>query len=272
VRSFYQGGYIMNFCRKCGKKAGSGEPFCGNCGASIVEDSHFNSSSNDDMNSKISNNFNIYANEILEITKGMLKKPISTVLNCDKNLEKNSCGILALFLSVLFGILNVWNMIISTDIMDSLFTDSIFGFGGISQLISESLSGGKIFFISVILFIIGVIILAGSNYLIGKHSFKSLVAPLTILKVTLCSAIPFIVGLFLSVILSYISSVLGFIAIFTGMVVAMISLFRGITEVTNISEEITIFILPISYLLMFWGEYIIIASIIKSAFRFSYGY
>lgn len=260
----------MNFCRKCGQKAGSGEPFCGNCGASIVEDSYLNSNSNDVMNNK--NNFNIYSKEILEITKGMLKKPISTVLNCDKNLEKESCGILALFISVLFGILNMWNMIISTDIMDSLFTDSIFGFGGISHLISESLSGGKIFFISVILFLIGVIILAGSNYLIGKHIFKSLVSPLTILKVTLCSAIPFIVGLFLSVILSYISSALGFIAIFTGMMVAMISLFRGITELTNISEEITIFILPISYLVMFWGEYVIIANIIKSAFRFSYGY
>ena len=83
----------MSFCRKCGQEASSGEPFCGNCGAALVEDSNLNNSSNDVMNNKNNNNFNIYANEILEITKGMLKKPISTILNSEKKLEKESCGI-----------------------------------------------------------------------------------------------------------------------------------------------------------------------------------
>jgi hypothetical protein len=256
----------MSFCKKCGQEVNSGEPFCGNCGASVVEVNNLNSFNEVKRNN--GNNFNIYANEILEVAKGMLKKPVSTILNCDEKLEKESCGILVLVLSVLFGIINVWNTIISERAMESLFSGSstgILGFGGISQFIGGSESNVKVFFIAFFLFIIGLIILAGSNYLIGKQIFKSSVTPLTIVKVTSCSAIPFIVGLFLNTVLSYISVALGFVVLFTGIIVALISLFRGITEALSISEEITIFIIPISYLLMFWVEYMIIASIIKSA-------
>lgn len=259
----------MSFCKKCGQEIGSGDPFCGNCGAPVEEGSNSNNSNNlNEVKANNNNNFNIYANEILEVSKGMLKKPVSTINNCDKKLEKESCGILVLVLSVLFGLLNVWNMIISTNTVDSLFSDSsssIFGFGGVSEFIGGSESNVQVFFIAIFLFIIGLIVLAGSNYLIGKQIFKSSVTPLTILKVTSCSAIPFIVGLFLNIILSYISVALGFMVLFTGVIVALISLFRGITEALSISEEITIFIIPISYLLMFWVEYMIIASVIKSA-------
>lgn len=257
----------MSFCKKCGKEVGSGEPFCGNCGAAVAEGRNLNSL--DEVKNNNSNDkFNVYANEILEVSKGMLKKPVSTILNCDQKLEKESCGILVLVLSILFGILNVWNVIISTNAMDSYLSDSptsILGFGGISQFIGGSESNVQVFFIALFLFIIGIIILAGSNYLIGKQIFKSSVTPLTILKITSCSAIPFIVGLFLNIVLSYISVALGFAVLFIGMIVGLISLFRGTTEALGLSEEITIFIIPISYLLMFWVEYMIIASVIKSA-------
>ena len=262
----------MNFCRKCGQKINLDEQFCSNCGTSVVEGSDLNSSS-DTVRNTSNSNFNIYINEILEVTKGMLKKPVSTIVNCDKKLKKESCGILVLVLSVLFGLLNIWAVKMTTSVADQLFTDSrssILGsyglLGQMSQLISGSISNDRVFFITSFLFIVAMLILFASNYLIGKYIFKSSVKSATILKVVSCSAIPFIFALFLSIVLSYISSTLGFIVLFIGMTAALISLFRGITEALSISEEITIFIIPISYLIMFLGEYMIIVKMLKNIF------
>lgn len=262
----------MSFCRNCGQEINLGEQFCSNCGKSVVENNDINSISNKALNIRYSN-FKIYINEILEVTKGILKNPVSTIVNCDSKLKKESCGILVLLLSVLFGLLNMWAVKMTTSVADELFSglrSSILGtdglLGQISQLINGSISSDKVFFITSFLFIVAVSMLFASNYLIGKCIFKSSVKSETILKVISCSAIPFIFAFFLSIVLSYISSTLGFIVLFIGMIATLIIFFRGITEALSISEEITIFIIPISFLVMFWVEYMVIIKILKNIF------
>lgn len=262
----------MNFCRNCGQKINLDEQLCSNCGTSVVEKNDLNSSSNKVRNTS-NGSFNIYINEILQVIIDMLKKPVSTIVNCDRKLKKESCGILVLLLSVLFGLLNIWAMKMTTSVADELFKNSassIFGSDGLlgqmSQLISWSIASDRVFFITSFLFIVAVLILFASNYLIGKYIFKSSAKAATILKVISCSAIPFIFALLLNIVLSYISSTLGFIVLFIGIIAALISLFRGITEALSISEEITIFIIPISYLVMFWVEYMIIVKMLKNIF------
>lgn len=263
----------MSFCRNCGQEINLGEQFCSNCGKSVADNNDINSISNKVKNI-MNSNFSIYIKEILEVTKGILKKPISTIVNCDSKLKKESCGILVLILSLLFGLLSIWSVKMSTSVADEFFAysrNSILGSDGLlgqmSQLISGSISSDKVFFLTSFLFIVAMLILFTSNYLIGKYIFKSSVKSVTILKVISCSAIPFIIAFFLSIVLSYISSTLGFIVLFIGMITSLISLFRGITEVLSISEEITIFIIPISFLVMFWGEYMIIVKMLKNIFN-----
>ncbi|MBU3113831.1 zinc ribbon domain-containing protein [Clostridium lacusfryxellense] len=260
----------MNFCKNCGQKTNLGEQFCSNCGASVLENNDLNSISK--KVKKIRNShFTVYITEILEITKGILTKPVTTIVNCDAFLKKESCGILVLVLSVLFGLLNMWAIKMSTSVADELFAglrNSIHGSDGLlgqmSQFISGDIASDRVFFITSFLFIVAALILFASNYLIGKYIFKSSVKASIILKVISCSAIPFIFALLLSIILSYISSTLGFIVLFIGTIATLIILFRGITEALNISEEITIFIIPISLLVMLWVEYMVIIKILKN--------
>ena len=246
----------MNFCKNCGQKINSDEQFCGNCGAAVTLDHKLNSSSNEVQSTK-NINFSIYINEILEVSKGMLMKPVSTIVECNKILKMESCSILILFLTILFGLFNIWALFNTTGVVNGLFTDSksnSYISSLLSQYIIPNVSKDKIFFMSGFLFIIAIIILFVSNYLIGKYIYKSLAKSVTILKVVTCSTIPFIAAFFLSIVLSYINLTLGLMVLFIGMVTALISLFRGITKALNISEEITIFIIPISCLVMFSVE------------------
>lgn len=263
----------MSFCKKCGQEMSSGERFCGNCGTGVVDVKNLNNNPNEV--SKVSNsNLNIYINEILEVTKGMLTKPVSTIVSCDEKLKRESSGLLILVLSVLFGLLNMWTVNKITSDVGNLFEGaigSVAGFNGMfngtAQFMNESVPYSKIFIQTVFLFITAIAVLFALNYLIGKYVFKSSVKVVTIVNVISCSAIPFIAALFLRIILSYISSTLAFAVLFVGMIVALISLFRGITKALNISEEITIFIIPISYLAMFWVEYIMLGNMIKNIFK-----
>ena len=259
----------MSFCKKCGQEISSNEQFCGNCGMGVVEGRNLNIAPKETRSSSNSN-INVYINEILEVAKGMLRKPISTIVNCDIKLKKESTGILILGLAVLFGILNMWTVKKLASDMEKLFSDSIGGVFGLNGMLGESITGrmsySKILFQSVLLFVIAIIILFALNYLIGKYIFKASVKPLTIVNIVSCSAIPFVVALFLRIILSYISSTLAFTVLFLGVIIAMISLFRGITEALNLSEEITVFIIPISYLGMFCVEYIMFGKMITSIF------
>ena len=250
----------MNFCKKCGQKIYFDEQFCGNCGTTVTVDHKLNSSSNEVQSAKNSNS-RIYLNEVLKVSKGMLIKPVSTNVNCNKNLKTKSCGILILFLTILFGLFNIWSLSNTTGVVNGIFTDSKsnpFISSLLSQYIIPNVSKDKIFFMSGFLFIIAIIILLVLNYLIGKYIFKSSAKFTTILKVVTCSTIPFIAAFFLSIILSYIDLTLGLMFLFIGMVTALISLFRGITKALNTSEEISIFIIPISCLFMFSVEYIIL--------------
>jgi len=259
----------MSFCRKCGQEINEGVQFCGNCGISAGEEKNLNSSSNE-VRRPTNSNFSIYINEILEIAKSMLKKPVSTIVSCDEKLKKESCGILVLILSALFGLSNIWTikMAISGVEKSVTKTGGIFGldqiFAQASNFVNESIPYGKIFFTTGFIFLLGLILLFASNYLIGKYIFKSSVRPETILKVISCSAIPFILILFLRIVVSYISSMLGLIVLFIGIIATIIILFKGIAATLDISEEIVIFIIPISYLIMFWSEYMIISKMVKS--------
>ena len=260
----------MSFCKKCGQEIGSNEQFCGNCGTGVVEGSNVNNNANE-VKSISNSNFNIYIDEILQVAKGMLRKPVSTIVSCGDKLKKESTGILILGLAILFGVLNMWTVKKIASDVEKLFSESlgsVFGLGGMfGESITGSMSYSKIFMQSLLIFIIAIIILFGLNYLIGKHIFKSSVKPLTIVNIVSCSAIPFIVALFIRIILSYISSTLAFAVLFIGVIVTLISLFRGITEALNLSEEITIFIIPISYLAMFCAEYIMFGRMMKSIFK-----
>jgi hypothetical protein len=258
---------MMSFCKKCGQEIGPSERFCGNCGTGVVDVRNLNNNSNE-VRTVSNSNFSIYINEILEVAKGMLRKPVSTIVSCDEKLKRESSGMLVLVLAILFGLSNMWTVKKITSDVGTLVTGSIgssFGLNGMfSETINASVPYSKIFIQTGFLFIIGMIILFASNYLIGKYIFKSSVKPLTIVNVISCSAIPFIVALFLRIILSYISSTLGVAVLFIGIIVAIISLFRGITKVLNISEEITIFIIPISCLAMVWVQYIIVGKMLTN--------
>ena len=266
----------MNFCKNCGQKINSDEQFCGNCGTTVTENHKSNSSSNEAQSTKNSN-FSIYINDIEKVFNGMLTKPVSTIENCNKVLKTESCSILILFLTILFGLFNIWAFSNTTGVIDRLFTASKSNpvgfeslFGQLSQYITGNVYKDKIFFVSGFLFIIAIIVLLASNYLIGKYIFKSSVKLVTILKVIACSAIPFIVAFLLNIVLSYVDLTLGLMVLFIGMLISLISLFRGITKALNISQEITIFIIPISCLVMFSVEYIILSKIITNIFASVY--
>lgn len=267
----------MSFCKNCGYQLGNDEKFCANCGTSAgsIQPNLSNSTTNHNGTNAFITYFNVYTTEILNVAVNIVKKPISTITSVSSTLKKESPFVLLAILSIFYGLLNIWNIkaVVSSALKSTpSFFSSDIGLGDlvgyfISNIMTEiyhSIPFGKIFFITLLFFIICILVLFAANYLIGKYTFKTSVNATNLLMVTTCSSIPFIISCFIQAILSYISITLGLIVIFIALILSLICLFKGTAAELKLSEDKVAFIIPISCLIMFLVNYIFFSLIIKS--------
>ena len=264
----------MSFCKNCGSELAENEKFCGNCGTPLsgpVPNTPNPNTRYMDSNSKpVSNiNFNnlqVYLAEILNLTVNMITKPISTILKRSRTLKKETIFLLYGMLSIIFGLLNMWNIkaITVRAASSSRGLSLSIGIEDIFEEISSLIPYGKIFFYTLLFFLISIAILFIANHLIGKYIFKLSCNPMNIFTIAVCSSIPFILGFLALIILSYFSATIGFIGIFIGIVISLLCLFMGMTSELVLSEDKMAFIIPISYLLMFLADYGLLKIILKS--------
>lgn len=266
----------MAFCKNCGTKLGEDERFCGNCGTpaegptvnSQVPNTTYAANNTQPAINVNFDGFTVHMTEILNLSVNTIKKPISTILSASNTLKKQTVLWLFAVLSIVFGLLNIWNIkaiatkaaSASGDLSDiglqELFVEVIEG-------ISSKINYGKIFLYSIILFIASITIIFLVFHLVKKYIVKKPSYPLNIFTVALCSSIPFIFGFLAKIILSYISATIGFVAIFIALIVSVLSLFKGMSSELELSEDKTAFLIPISYLVMFLIYYIVLRIFMK---------
>lgn len=266
----------MAFCKNCGSQLNGDERFCGNCGTPLDGPIPNPQTPNTRAAIPVPNvsfdNFKVYVTEVFHVIISMISKPITTTINSSKILKKQSKLLLFATLAIIYGLLNIWSIKAVISKSTSVLNDVPL-IGGYGQLISNSIPYGKIFFLVVVLYSISILAIFASYHLIGKYIFKSSCNPMNTLCVAICSSIPFIFCTLIQIIFSYISGVIGLIAIFFGVIISLICLYRGMTIELEISEDRVGYLVPISYLVMFLSDYIvlrvIIGSIISSAMKSS---
>lgn len=270
----------MLSCKKCGYEFRSNQKFCENCGTPLdkahpdLQNKNTKYSVNSIFRATTTNfdNFNIYITEIINVSTSMIRKPVSTITTIPRTLKRESTFILLGILSLLYALFKVWGIkTITSNIISSTsgyefsqqarFSDII---KGLILKISIDISFTKIFFVALLLFIICVVVIFAANFSIGKYLFYAPIDAINILKVTTCSFIPLIAGLFIQIIFSYISITMGFIFLFIFLIISLLCLFKGITFELKLSEDKIAFIIPASLVIMFLVDYIFLYSVLKN--------
>lgn len=266
----------MAFCKNCGTKLGENERFCGNCGTPLectmsnpqVPNIIYAAKNPQPMINVNFDNYKVYMSEAFNLTINMITKPISTILSVSKSLKKQTSFLLFALLSIVFGLLNIWNVKAITakavSASNGISVNEIQGFlTSFIENITFSIPYGKIFLFSLILFIASTTIISLEFHLIKKYIIKKSSTPQNVFVVAVCSSVPYIFGFLVQIVLSYISPTIGFIAIFIGVIISVLCLFRGMSSELELQEDKMAFLIPISYLVMFLIYYIILRIIMK---------
>lgn len=289
----------MNTCKKCGAVLEDQDKFCGECGSNIEcdytdkradyatncnntedcecgcdeeyqNDQHKTSSSQ--YNSKSHEEIKMIFLEILQYSRHMITKPMTTISNEAQSLSKNLSLYLMGILSILSGIITILSIKSISNGMTRMIglVESLLPYN--LNLFSEffhigGLPYGRIFFFSAIFFLTGVAVIFLSCHFILKYILKSQVEIIDSIKIAVSSLIPYIVGRFLSFLVNYLSPTLGFIVIFVAIIICILSFFKGIISILRIEEDKAIFILPTCYLIMFLCQYSVLKLFIKNLFR-----
>lgn len=244
----------MSFCNKCGNDLEEGASFCGKCGTPInFGNPNVNSFKanplpkiDSEMAGKFFSNFGT-------LLKNMLLKPISTIqAECKTTSIEPSVVLLAILglLTGLFSCLIVKN--------SSKFFESIAGFSSLFSLICIDISYIKIFLMSMFMYVIAVGLIFVVMYIFSKLLPKtSDINIKSTFNVAVISTMPFIVGYLLFWLLGYVSYSFSVIFLLVGIIVAIISLFKGYLTLTNISENIMVYVASVCILVAVIGMAII---------------
>lgn len=253
----------MSFCSKCGSQLEEGDVFCANCGNRT--ESNGQAPSPQVQHPVNTVEIGEYFKEILSIVLGIFSKPATTIKYAAKNFKNESAYILAGIIVLLQSLLSLlsFKQTIGTALNSLQGALGIFGglMGGLEP------SYGKVFVVSLLSTIILIVALSGIIFLMGKYAFKGEGDFLSVFKVVTCSYIPY-VGLFLAaIILTYISPVIGQVAMVGGLLSSIILIFIGIMEAMNFSDDKAVFTFTTAIMIIILIAFIILNIYVRSKIR-----
>lgn len=293
----------MAFCNNCGSKIEGNDLFCPNCGTKVNQTSNENQKQNQNQSQNQSQNRErveqafeqvksvtnqINFAEIINTLKASALNPVSGGKQFISKAEKNDVIIIALFLTILQGILGIWRIsqiISSLQAITSKFFQNIYSltslFGGSSSSFSSgdlaylsktinqfkssiSIPYGKIFIQNCALYLIGVFILFILIYLGINILAKIKCTPFIIFKTVLITTIPILVFEIISIILSYFSLYLGIGIVILGALISFSTLLIIVKDTFQINENLCILIVSISSLIAFAAFFIVLQNFISS--------
>lgn len=243
----------MQFCTKCGARIAEGERFCGNCGTPVVPAQAEGTISNQQYQNNVvpmpqknttfeTQKIKEFFLEILTVCKNIFLKPISTICEVNEKIHNETAFILGGILAIIFGLMNMW----SVKIVVSSIEKSMGSFMGIKLFSFDNIGYGRIFISTLFIFLFLIVILFAANYIAGKYIMHSEVDAMNVLKVIVCSLIPFIAAIIVQNVFMLISVPLGLAIMYFGISFSLIILYKGLQHVLKVSEDSAAYIIPIS--------------------------
>ncbi|MDU5722990.1 MULTISPECIES: zinc ribbon domain-containing protein [Clostridium] len=240
------------FCKNCGGQIKEGDVFCGNCGVQADDIPQRNQGNSDKTitNMKVFDDVKIY-----------FKNPLSFFLKMkDSNLMIKSI-VLILGLPIISGIFNVfYNSAVLNSIFSSVknLPDLLVKSGLIDISQSAILKNGIVmsneyyefknrimtivdnkeifvsgFFQVISLMVVTIVVIELLNYVLLKNKIKQN----EILFMSSASYIPLAISIILASLVSLLSILFGILIILSGYILSFITLYSGIKEFSNESED-----------------------------------
>lgn len=259
----------MSFCQKCGAKLHEGDTFCGDCGARL-EDVKNNLQQPSGQNSQQqyvampsinTKEVSKHSKQTLAIILNMILKPVSTAKDLMKNIDRKSTIILGIVLVLIQGLFTVWKLQQFMDTLDvtliklatvmSNIMNSISGglnIFGVSDLLGSSYSYDKArqlikipfsnaFLHGIILYIVVSGIMFLGIFVAAKLFSKVYVNSFKIIKLVIFATIPALCGQLLSLLLAYLSTSLGAVALLMGIIASFTIIIMNIKQAVDIDDD-----------------------------------
>lgn len=273
----------MKYCQGCGTKIEEGDVFCTNCGRKQVEVSSAFTTLKNQVNE-------VKFSDSKDILLKMVLRPVTGAKEFIEKGEKRSVIAITLFLTIMQGLLGIWKVNQFFSSLEKVavdFLQKVASFANLARLGSmENAVGsneimdvrnqinqvkyyieipyGKMFLQNSALFIISVAILFIILYLGTNIISKNKIETFTIYKTALIVLVPTLNFELFSIICSYLSFSLGFCVAVIGVMISIGCLAIVIKENLHIDENHSVFIVAISFIVIFIGDLMILQNFTAS--------
>lgn len=257
----------MSYCRKCGTKVDEGISFCPNCGTPVNQSTNSKTDVENNSNNLQTNQFDF--NEIINVFKNTILKPVSGGKHFVANADKNLVIIIAIIFTLLQGLLSIWRTSELTSKISSGASSLFDRIPILSSYIGSSFDSVsmpylKIFIQECVLYLVFVGVLFGLLCLVTNYSSKVKHTAFMVFKTVLISTLPYLVCEFISIILSTFSLPLGIIFILLGLLISTITLTIIVSEGFKVKGDACAFLIPICIIVTLIIYFVILASCIYS--------
>ena len=248
----------MKYCTNCGEKIRDGNIFCISCGNKV------SSSDENGKTVQIKREFeevnrgktinlqalNAYVGEIKNVLLGMVIKPISTVKYFANKLSIQSMTVLLFSLSIIHGLLAMW-------FIKAVFNTMEIALNRISSIMYLrwldnydeiiNIHYGKVFGYGFLFNVSCYIIMGFMFFAIAKYRFKRNCKLRNFFNIVIAASVPYIIFLFLGIILSYITPIITATCTIIGILLNVFCVSSGVNESLKISENKTMYIVALVY-------------------------
>lgn len=254
----------MTNCKNCGAEIQENDSFCPECGTKTSQSPIENQNKekvDQAFEHVISITKEIDVDEIITTLKTTALNPVSGGKVFVDKAKKNYVIIITVVLALLQGILGAWrtNQIISVSQ------------GGFDFDSFISIPYGKIFFGSCLIYLVAVFVLFIYIYLGIRIIAKGKCTSSVVFKSVLISSLPILTCQIISILLSYFSLYLGIGFIILGALMSITTLTVLVREGLEIKDNLCIFIVSLSFLILFTSFYIVGQNILSSELSYIFG-
>ena len=130
------------------------------------------------------------------------------------------------------------------------------------SLIGGHIPYGSIFFYSLLAAIVMISGLFAGIYLVGGLLFKGKGNVLAAWNVAVASSVPYVAGMLGSMVLSYLSLILGLVVYWFGSMISILCVYDGIKEAMALDDNRSAFAVPLAYLVMMFLIYVLVRILI----------
>lgn len=255
----------MPFCPNCGNNVTEEDVFCGNCGAKVKSNN---------VSQQVTDEFRNYSKQnakpsIFNNLAAILIKPVSTIQKIIDEIDQKTIVVLGLLLTIIQGLFLMWSVQQFFSMLGKRVTTLLTQISSLSNMFGGNTSDpaslinefkqfkslievpySYIFFHGALLFIIAAAVLFIGIYFVLNAMLKVNSGSLTLFKIIILAAIPFMGGELISILISYISLPLGTIILIFGMLISFAAMIFCIKDSANLPADKIIYLVSIITIIM----------------------